>query len=53
MEKQVDGFEILLEARPLPQAVEKAKEDILAGKVTVSSISDAEPMQQRLDELFP
>lgn len=35
------------------QAVEKAKEDILSGKVTVSSISDAEAMQQRLDELFP
>lgn len=35
------------------QAVEEAKAAILSGAVTVSSIGDAEGMQQRLDELFP
>jgi basic membrane protein A len=35
------------------QAVDAARAAILAGTVTVSSIGDAEAMQQRLDELSP
>jgi simple sugar transport system substrate-binding protein len=35
------------------QAVEEAREAILSGEVEVSSIGDVEPMQARLDELFP
>jgi simple sugar transport system substrate-binding protein len=33
------------------KAVEQAKADIIAGKIKVSAIADAERMHQRLDEL--
>lgn len=35
------------------EAVNKAKDDIVAGKIKVSAISDAAQMRARLDQLFP